>query len=168
MLWLIKIILIIFLVINLSGCIIWPLKTSIELEVTVVDTDTNMPVPNAQVVYLACDIHDWGCDHARLVRTTANENGEIDIADSRRFGLWIIAPGGIPAPNHLIAIWAPGYSAYAFSQYGDTVESRKRDIKRQDIIDALNEIPSDQSSSSESLNPRAELIGGKIKLVKRK
>jgi hypothetical protein len=29
-------------------------------------------------------------------------------------------------------------------------------------MNVLNEIPSDQSSSGESLNPRTELVGGKI------
>lgn len=168
MLAVVKTALLAVMALGLGGCIIWPLKVSNELEVKVVDSATDVPIPHAQVAYLACDIHDFDCSHARLVRTAANEKGEVDIDSKRRFGLWIIAPGGLPVPNHLIAIWAPGYSAYVFGQYGDTVESRRRDTKRQDIIDVLNEIPSDQSSSGESLNPRAELIGGKIKLVRSK
>jgi hypothetical protein len=41
------------------------------------------------------------------------------------------------------------------------------DTKRQDIIEALGEVPSEQSLNDESLNPRSELVGGKIRLIKK-
>jgi hypothetical protein len=165
--WLVHSLILTLLAANLGGCIIWPLKISNELEVQVLDADTGAPIPRAQVVYIACDIHDFDCSHARVVRTTANEKGEVDIESKRRFRIWVGAPGGLPAPNHFIAIWAPDYGAFVFSQYGDTIDRWKEHTERQDIMNVLNEIPSDQSSSGESLNPRTELTGGKIKLVKK-
>jgi hypothetical protein len=166
--WLVQSLVLILLAANIGGCIIWPLKISSELEVQVLDAATGAPIPHAHVVYVACDIYDFDCSHARVVRTTANEKGEIDIESMRRFGFWVLAPGGLPVPNHLIAIWASNYGAFVFSQYGDTIDQRKQQTKRQDIMNVLNEIPSDQSSSGELLNPITELIGGKIKLVKTK
>jgi hypothetical protein len=91
-------------------------------------------------------------------------DGTVAIYGRRKWGFWVPVPGGIPVPNHFIAIWAPGYSAFAYGQYGDSVESRKREIRRTDILDALSEIPVDQSSSASSLNPTQELEGGKIRL----
>jgi hypothetical protein len=166
--WLVQSLVLTLLAANLGGCIIWPLKVSYELQVQVLDADSGAPIPHAQVVYIACDIHDFDCSHARVVRTTANEKGEVDIESKRRFRFWVIAPGGLPVPSHLIAIWAPDYGAFVFSQYGNMIDGRKQQIERQDIMNILNEIPSDQSSSGESLNPRTELIGGKIKLLKNK
>jgi hypothetical protein len=166
--WLVQSLVLTLLATNLGGCIIWPLKVSNELEVQVLDADTGAPIPHAQVVYIACDIHDFDCSHARVVRTTANERGEVDIESKRRFRIWVAAPGGLPVPNHFIAIWAPDHGAFVYCQYGDTIDRWKQYIDRQDIINVLNEVPSDQSSSGESLNPRTELIGGKIKLVKHK
>jgi hypothetical protein len=159
--------LLIVLSLIIGGCFIWPLKVAEELKVEVIDATSGNPIPHADVVYLACDVHDFDCSHALLVRTKANDKGEVDIESTRQWGTWIPAPGGIPAPNHLIAIWAPGYSAFVSSQYGDSINSRVAQTKRDDIIQALQEIPSDQTVNDELLNPRRELIGGKIKLVKR-
>jgi hypothetical protein len=46
------------------------------------------------------------------------------------------------------------------------VESLKTQIQRQDVREALDAVPSDQSSSDPALNPTRELIGGKIRLRK--
>jgi len=148
----------------LSGCFVWPMKVAYELEVTVVDAKTERPIPGAQVVYLACDVHDFDCSHARLIRTVGDKEGVVDIAGKRRWGIWIPAPGGLPVPDHLVAIWAPGYSAFVHSQYGDSPERRREETLRQDIKEALKAIPAERSSSDESLNPKTQLIGGKIKL----
>src|SRR6267143_1639218 len=119
--WLVRSLILTLLAANLGGCLIWPLKVSNELEVQVLDADTGAPIPRAQVAYVACDIHDFDCSHARVVRTTANEKGEVYIGSKRRFRVCVIAPGGLPVPNHLIAIWTPDYGAFVFSQYGDTI-----------------------------------------------
>ena len=148
----------------LAGCFVAPLRVMEPLEVTVIDAETGSPIPNAEIVYLACDVHNRQCSHAHLVRTASSNSGVITIDERRKWGTWFPAPGGLPVPNHLIAIWAPGYSAYVFAQYGDTVESRKRGITRADILDALNAIPKDQSSSEPLLNPVKNLNGGKIRL----
>src|SRR5688500_17007192 len=95
------------------------------LHVTVVDAQTGRPIPNATVIHMACDVHDSRCERARLVRTSSSEKGTVRISGRREWGPWGPAPGALPVPNHFIAIWADGYSAYVFAQYGDTVESRK-------------------------------------------
>lgn len=159
--------LLVILAFSLGGCLIWPLKVAEELDVEVIDATSGTPIPYAEVVYVACDVHDFKCSKAKLVRTKANDKGQIDIDSTRRWGVWIPAPGGIPAPNHLSAILAPGYSAFVFSQYEDTIATRISGTQREDIISVLREIPFDQTMNDESLNPKRELIGGKIKLRKK-
>ena len=159
--------LLVSLALSLGGCLIWPLKVAEELDVEIIDATSGTPVPYAEVVYVACDVHDFSCSKAKLVRTKANDKGQVNIDSTRRWGVWIPAPGGLPTPNHLIAIWAPGYSAFVFSQYEDTIALRISGTKREDIARALQEIPSDQTMNDESLNPRRELIGGKIQLRKK-
>jgi hypothetical protein len=159
--------LLVVLVLSLGGCFVWPLKVAEELDVKVIDSVSGNPIPYAEVVYVACDVHDFKCSKAKLVRTKANDKGQIDIDSTRRWGVWIPAPGGTPSPNHLIAIWAPGYSAFVFSQYESTIAMRISETQREDIIRALREIPSDQIMNDELLNPREELIGGKIKLKRK-
>lgn len=44
------------------------------------------------------------------------------------------------------------------------MSQRHNDTKRHDIRSALQEIPDDRIVNDEYLNPRAEFIGGKIKL----
>ena len=151
---------------SLSGCIIAPLRVAAPLDVTVVDAQDRTPIANAVVVYLVCDIHDFGCDHARLVSATSSDKGEVKIDGQRKWGFWVIVPGGVPVPNHFIAIWAPGYSAYVFAQYGDSVDSARRRVRRSDIRAALSSIPKDTSSSDALLNAEQELNGGSIRLLK--
>jgi hypothetical protein len=158
--------LLVIFTLSLGGCLIWPLKVAEELDIEVIDATSGTPIPYAEVVYVACDAHDFSCRKAKLVRTQSDDKGKIEIDSTRRWGVWLPAPGGIPVPNHLIAIWAPGYSAFVFSQYPESIDRRVSSTKREDIIRALREIPSDQTMNDESLNPRRELIGGKIKLRK--
>jgi len=147
----------------LSGCI-WPLPVAHELDVQVIDAHSNTPIPNAQVIYLACHVHDYGCRKGYLIRTQTTDEGKVHISKLYGWGPWLPVAGGLPAPNHLIAIWAQGYSAFVFTQYGDSVSQRHNDTKRNDIRSALQEIPDDRIVNDEYLNPRAEFIGGKIKL----
>lgn len=80
------------------------------------------------------------------------------------WGPWLPVAGGLPAPNHLIAIWTQGYSAFVFTQYGDTVLQRHNNTKREDVKSAPQEIPDDRIFSDEHFNPKDQFIGGKIKL----
>ncbi len=148
---------------SLTGCI-WPLPVAQELDIQVIDAHSSKPIPKAQVVYLACHVHDYGCSKGHLVRTQTTDEGKVHINKIHSWGPWIPAAGGLPAPNHLIAIWAQGYTAFIFAQYGDSVSQRLNDTKREDVRSALQEIPDDRIVNDEHLNPRAELIGGKIRL----
>lgn len=159
----------------LTGCI--PIHDTIRvaepLEVIVVDAETKEPIPGASVVYLVCDLHDYGCSRGKLIRATSNEKGEVKIEGETKIGTWVLAPGGLPVPNHLIAIWSPGYSAFVFIQYksadapiDELLERKKKSVTRTDILKALQEIPEDKASSDEGLNPKKELTGGKIRLLK--
>jgi hypothetical protein len=161
-----KILLTLTLLLSVQGCIVAPLRVAEPLDVRVVDAQDGAPIPGATVIYFVCDIHDFRCEHAALMRTTSNASGGLKIEGRRRWGVWIPTPGGLPVPNHFIAIWAPRYSAFVFGQYGDTVESIKKRVPRQDVLEAFDSISSDRSSSDPSLNPKEELIGGKIRLRK--
>jgi hypothetical protein len=162
----IGIVLIVGSAVSTYGCLIAPLPVAAPLRVTVIDAQDQTPIANAMVLYLACDIHDFGCEHAKLVSTTSSQKGQVKIDGERKWGFWVLAPGGVPVPNHFIAIWAPGYSAFVFGQYGDTVESKKRRVRRSDIREALRSIPKDTSSSDELLNSSKELSGGSIRLLR--
>lgn len=169
-----------FLVVSLfilTGCL--PIHDTIRvaepLDVIVIDAETEKPIPGASVVYLVCDLHDYVCDKGKLIRTISNEMGEVKIEGETKTGTWILAPGGLPVPDHLIAIWAPGYSAFVFIQHksadapiDELLERKKKSIRRRDILEALQEIPEDKASSDERLNSKKELIGGKIRLLKMK
>ena len=144
-----------------QACIIAPLRVANDLRVTVTDHETGAPIAGASVVYFACDIHDFDCGNGILVETTSDQQGRVDIKGRRKWGLWIAAPGGLPVTNHTIAIWAPGYSAYVFHQYGGNLSDM---IDDPEVRDALNRIPEDQRSSDDAINPRRELIGGRIRL----
>lgn len=101
----------------LTGCMYGTIYLAKPLDVVVVDAETEEPIQGASVVYLVCDLPDYGCSRCRLIRTISNEKGEIKIEGESRTGIWLVAPGGLPVPDHLIAIWADGYSAFVFIQY---------------------------------------------------
>ena len=79
-------------------------------------------------------------------------------------GDWISAPGGLPVPVHFTAIWAEGYSAFVRGDYRATVQNLQRRVQRQDLIEALESIPNDLSSSEPSLNPVGSLRRATIRL----
>ena len=137
-----------------------------SMDVTVIDAQSAVLIPHATVIYFVCDVHDFECRHATLVRTDSSAQGHLRLDGRREWGVWLPAPGGLPVPNHFIAIWAPGYSAFIFAQYGDTIESLRRRAPRPDLLEALESIPVDRSSSDPSLDPRQELQGGRIRLRK--
>jgi hypothetical protein len=147
-----------------QGCIIAPLRVANDLRVTVTDQQTGAPIGGAPVVYLVCDIHDFDCSNGRLVETISDTQGHVHIEGRRKWGVWIPTPGGLPVPNHTIAIWAPGYSAYVFQQYGGTIQDLAERIDSPAVRGALKRIPADLRSSDPALNPRRELTGGQIRL----
>jgi len=149
---------------TLGGCLIWAFKVAEEPDVKVIDATSGTPIPYAEVVYLACDVRDFSCSKAKLVRTKANDKGQIDIDSTRRMGSLDFCSGWTSCTNHLIAIWPPGYSVFIFNQYPESIDRRASGTKRKGIIRALREIPSDHTTNDELLNPRRELIEGKLKL----
>lgn len=151
----------------LSGCFIAPLRVACPLKVTVEDAATGSPIPEARVIYIVNDHHDFFCrEEGRIVRAVSDKSGHVDISGKRKWGFWIAAPGGLPVPDHLIAIWAPGYSTYLFSQYSNIADRKKRCENRSDMLQALDEIPQEQQIADPWLNVKADLIGGIIKLPK--
>lgn len=150
----------------LKGCL--PIHDTIRvaepLDVIVIDAETKEPIPGASVVYLVCDLHDYGCNKGKLIQTTSNEKGEVKIEGETKTGTWVLAPGAMPVPSHLIAIWASGYSAFVFIQYksadapiAELLERKKKSIERRDILEALHEIPEDKASSDERLNSKKRI-----------
>jgi hypothetical protein len=154
------------LVLICQGCIVAPLPVSSPLDVSVVDAETGAPIARAAVVYFVCDIHDFDCSEGRLVRTESGPGGKVTIPRRWRWGLWIAAPGGLPVPNHFIAIQAPGYAPFVFSQYEDSLERviARIGVTRPDVAAELRTLPAGSSSSDRSINASSELIGGKIRL----
>jgi hypothetical protein len=155
------------LILTCQGCIVAPLQVAAALDVSIIDADSGAPIGGANVVYFVCDIHDFACDRGRLVRTTASSSGKVKIPGQRQWGLWIAAPGGLPVPNHFIAIWAPGYSPFVFSQYDDSLERviTRIGATRPDVAEELKAFPANLSSDP-TLNSRRQLNGGKIRLRK--
>jgi hypothetical protein len=147
-----------------GGCIVAPLRIANDLKITVVDDATGKPIPVAPVVYFVCVVHDFSCRHAIFVETRTNASGLVRIKGKRKWGVWIPAPGGLPVPNHTIAVWAPGHSAFVFTQYGSGIEDTKWRVQRADVLAALDRVPADTSSSDPRLNPVASLAGGVIRL----
>ncbi len=147
-----------------NGCV-WPMTVAEALDVRVMDSKTMSPIPFAEVVYLACDWHDFDCNQARLIRTRADKHGALMIDRQRRWGLWLPAPGGIPVPIHLIAIWSSGYSPFIFGPE-DVIQRRIPWTPRRDIRDALEEIPLERGSNYPTWNPQTRFIEGAVMLQK--
>jgi hypothetical protein len=151
-----------------AGCIVAPLPVSAPVDALIVDADDDRPIAGAAVVHFVCDVHDFHCHHGRLVRTESSADGRVRIPRRWRWGLWIAAPGGLPVPNHFVAIWAPGYSPFVFSQYEDPLEHaiERIGVSRPDVAAELKALPDATLSSDPTLNPPAQLIGGRIRLHK--
>jgi hypothetical protein len=72
------------LLLSFGGCIIAPLRVAETLEVKVVDAQNGAVIPGATVIYFVCDIHDFRCQHAALVRTTSDERRHVKIEGRRK------------------------------------------------------------------------------------
>jgi hypothetical protein len=151
------------LLLALSACL-FPWQFLAPVSFTVVDAATGAPIPGAKVLVLACDVHDYVCRDAQLARAVSAPDGAVEVPGRRQWAIIVPVPGNIPVLNHFVAVWAPGYSAYTYGQYGDSLAGRTRNITRQDILEAFAEIPHDQRSNP--LNRSSELEGGTIRLQK--
>jgi hypothetical protein len=132
------------------------------LKARVVDFDTGEPVVDATVLRIVCDVHDFLCSRAKLDRGKTDRNGSIEMAGERRWGAMVPAPGGIPLPNHRVAIWKKGYAAFVFSQYGSIEDVRLG--KRADLIEAIGEIPKERRERTGQDDPERFFASGKIEL----
>jgi len=143
----------------------YPARTVMPLKTEVVDAESGQPIEGASYLRIVCDVHDFNCSSAKIDRGITRKDGFIEVNGERKWGLYIFAPGGVPVPNHNIAIWKPGYLAFVFSQYGN-IETIKETTDREDIIKAINEIPNQRTTFDPSTNPNDLFLNGQIKLHK--
>jgi len=111
------------------------------LETTVLDASTGKPIPKVKFVRVVCDIHNFGCRGAKIDSGEGTEDGRIDLSGHRRWGVWLPVPGGLPVPNHQIAIWADGYKVVVFSQYDDDIDKFKVRQENENIAKILETVP---------------------------
>ena len=149
-----------------SGCLIFPMKVVLPLTTITIDAETEEPIFGASVLRIVCDMHDFDCSNAYMDLGSTNKNGLINLPGKRKWGIWILAPGGLPAPNHHIAIWKKGYSAFVFTQYDDHFEKSNFSMNRQDIQEAINKIPIERRYMNEDQSPNELFDGGKIRLFR--
>jgi hypothetical protein len=150
----------------LAGCVvIYPARIVMPLNTRVVDAESDNPIEGAQVLRIVCDVHDTRCRNGRVDRGETDSTGNIKMSGDRKWGVWAAGPGGIPVPNHQIAIWKEGYYAFVFSQYGQ-IEHIKEFTERDDIIEAIDAIPADRKEHGALDDPDKMFSGGKIKLQK--
>jgi len=136
-----------------------PLKTR------VVDADTGAPIEGATVLRVVCDLHDFRCTGGNMETSKTDKHGEVELSGKRKWGLWIPAPGGLPAPNHQIAIWKSGYQAFVFSQYG-SINDIESGTDRDDVKKAIHEVPKNRKDYTPDDNPLTMFEGGFIELKK--
>lgn len=148
-----------------SSCMIFPARVVMPLKTKVVDSESSEPVIGAKVLRIVCDIHNHDCSNAKIDYGVTDKNGLVIMNGDRKWGLYILAPGGLPAPNHNIAIWKNGYYAFVFSQYGK-IEDILRFAKRKDLFDAIKDIPLERYGYN--YNPYEMFLDGQVKLYKRK
>jgi hypothetical protein len=134
-----------------------PLKTQ------VIDAENGRPIPDATVLRIICDVHDFSCQQAKLNWGQTDQEGRIKMAGECKWMIVAAAPGGIPVPNHQIAFWKEGYQAFVFSQYGNIAQI-KTSTKRTDLIEAIEMIPIERKEYDTSANPDKLFLNGKIML----
>ena len=148
----------------LSGCAIYPMQTIMPLESKVVDSETGKPLHNIQYIRIVCDIHDFDCSGASLEEGIAQNGSKFELDNERRWGLYVFVPGGLPVPNHQIAIWKKGYKAVVFSQYDGNIDQFASKAERLDIREAINKIPKQRVYITKYDDPNEIFGGGIIKL----
>jgi hypothetical protein len=159
-------ILLISMCLTLWGCFVFPLRTIEPLKITVIDASTGTPIEGAIVLRLVCDIHNRDCNNAFIDMNVTNDKGIICLSGKRDFGPWMAAPGGLPVPNHQIAIWKEGYSAFVFSQYDNDIDRFSARTRNKNIIEAVRKIPKERKYLSLETNPYSVFDNGIIKLYR--
>lgn len=157
-------VLVVLLLVALAGCFPYHARVVMPLRTQVVDAGTGLPISGAKVLRVMCDIHDFTCSNATVDRGETDQQGRIDLPGKRKWQLVIPLPGGLPTPNHQIAIWKPGYVAFVFSQYGDVDLLSRRGCERQDLLAALHEIPAERRVYTSKDQPEQLLLDGRIAL----
>ncbi|MHB8481471.1 MAG: hypothetical protein ACYDBV_01855 [Nitrospiria bacterium] len=144
------------------------MRVSHGLHVSVVDSESNRPIPQADVVYINYEslTRDW--NRAIYFHEKTDTLGRINIKSKWVWGLWLVIPDGLPSNVHYIAIWAQGYGAYLYSEIDSINGLRKDPYVPMEIRKTLEEIPEDTSSTDEALNPRDKIFDGPIKLHRNK
>ncbi len=140
----------------LPGCTValFPAVIVAPIDLKVVDADTGDPINDAVVLRIVCDIHNFrDCTNGMVDRARTDKNGSAKIPDKRKWGIWSAALGGLPVPNHLIAIWKEGYSAFVFSQYENSDEYLLLVCTREDVVEAIKEIPQERRPYYADTNP---------------
>lgn len=161
-----KRIIMILMMLSISGCVlIYPARIVMPLQTKVVDSRSGKPIENAKVLRIVCDVHDYRCSRGRVDKLETDSDGIVKASGDRKWGAYIPAPGGMPAPNHHIAVWKDGYYAFVFSQYGNIDDIKDR-TDRQDIIDAIEEIPGERKESTVYDDPEKMFLGGEVKLYR--
>ena len=147
----------------LAGCY-FPATVRSTVKARVIDAESSQPIGDVNVLRIVCDVHDFRCDGVQVDRGQTNSDGRIKLKGSRKWGLWLPAPGGMPAPNHQVVIWKKGYAPIAFSQYGTLAEFERRHAHKSFVKD-LAEVPHEltQIESGSELY-RAVFTNGVIKL----
>jgi len=148
----------------LAGCP-YPAQVIMPLTTQVVDAESGAPIEGAQVLRIVCDVHDMQCKKAKMDRGQSDKNGNIKMRGERKWGVWFPAPGGVPAPNHRIAIWKTGYQAFVFSQYG-SIDNIKSFTTREDLKKAVQEVPIERKEYGVEAKPEEIFSGGKIRLFR--
>lgn len=152
----------VLLSLGLGACIPYPMQTVEPLEVTVVDATTGTPLQDIHYLRIVCDVHDFTCAHA-FIDSGISPGAHLVLAGKRRWGMWSPVPGGMPVPNHQIAIWKTGYQAIIFSQYGNNIDEFSNGTPRADIKHLITQIPQDRNYLRDE-NPDLTLHGGLIRL----
>ena len=155
----------IFLLCYLASFIFHPARIVMPLSVQVIDSQSGTPIEGANILRIVCDIHDRSCKNLNLSRGQTDKNGRIKMEGIRKWGLWIPLPGGMPVPNHRIAIWKPGYKAFVFSQYGKITDINTQTV-RSELKKVVQEIPLERKEYGSNDKPEETFIGGKIKLYR--
>jgi len=140
------------------------MRTVEPVDAKVIDANTGKQLDDVNYLRIACDVHDFGCGHALLEKGISRE-GILQLDSKRRWGLWMPVPGGVPVPNHQIAVWKDGYYAFIFSQYDANIDEFARRANRADIKSAIDQIPKERKYLYSNQNPNDILLGGVIKLV---
>jgi len=145
-----------------SGCIL-PMRIVEPIDTRVIDADTGKQLDNVDYLRISCDVHDFSCSHALLEKGISHD-GNLQLDGKRQWGLWMPVPGGVPVPNHQIAVWKDGYYAFVFSQYDRTIDEFARRADRADIRIAVEQVPKERKYLYSHQNPNDILLGGVIRL----